>query len=596
MRNGSDDVHRSWSQDSSSSWAVEGQCLDEQRHLLLHFKYNLSFSSSSSSESGVPVGLSSWDLNTDCCKSWEGVECNQIGEVIGLDLSNKSIVGSTDGLASLFQLSHLQGLNLGYNHFNSAIPSGFDRLPHLTHLNLSYSFFVGQIPIGISRLTSGHLDIGSPNKKLGGPNSVSIFNISSLEWVDLSYNQFNCTLELNRFEGFPNLSTLILSGNNLSIDTNTINPALFPQLQELMLGSCNLGAFPDFLRNQSRLTYLDLSNNGIGGNLPSWIESFTQLEELILSSNQFNGTLELNRFEALTNLLLLDLSENNLLSIDTNTINPALFPQLRTLTLGSCNLGVFPDFLRNQSRLTYLDLSNNGISGNLPCWIENIGNGSLRSLNLSHNSLENPERPFSNSSFKELFTLDLHANLFQGPIPILPPSADYLDYSHNNLSDSIPNNIGSFLSWTRFFSLANNNIHGQLPESLCDASAIEVVDLSKDCALKTINLNGNRLEGHVPTSLSNCKKLEVLDLGNNQFNDQHTPGNGADDDNEDGLCKALKFLFKDCADNKSEFKLQLVVVALGFGVGNGIACWLVLVFYGSRPKRKRRSTRRNRRL
>ncbi|KAK9085716.1 hypothetical protein Sjap_026127 [Stephania japonica] len=134
----------------SPSATLEGQCLDEQTHLLLHLKHNLSFFSSS--ESGVPVGLWSWDLNTDCCRSWEGVECNQIGEVIRLDLSNKSIAGSTDGLASLFHLTHLQGLNLGYNYFNFAIPSGFDRLPHLTHLNLSNSYFVGQIPIGISRL------------------------------------------------------------------------------------------------------------------------------------------------------------------------------------------------------------------------------------------------------------------------------------------------------------------------------------------------------------------------------------------------------------------------------------------------------------
>ncbi|KAK9124548.1 hypothetical protein Sjap_014150 [Stephania japonica] len=137
---------------SDPSWAVEGQCLDEQRHLLLHFKHNLSVSSSSEYESGVPVGLSSRDLNTHCCRSWEGVEYNQIGEAIGLDLSHKFIAGSIDGLVSLFQLTHLHGLNLSNNNFNSAMPSGFDRLPNLTHLNLSNSGFVGQIPIGISRL------------------------------------------------------------------------------------------------------------------------------------------------------------------------------------------------------------------------------------------------------------------------------------------------------------------------------------------------------------------------------------------------------------------------------------------------------------
>ncbi|KAK9085710.1 hypothetical protein Sjap_026121 [Stephania japonica] len=65
---------------------------------------------------------------------------------------------------------------------------------------------------------------------------------------------------------------------------------------------------------------------------------------------------------------------------------------------------------------------------------------------------------------------------------------------------------------------------------------------------------------------------------------QHTIGNRVDDDHKDGLCEALKFLFKNCTDNKSEFKWQCIVTGLGFGIGNGIACWSVLVFYGSRSK------------
>ncbi|KAK9085713.1 hypothetical protein Sjap_026124 [Stephania japonica] len=648
----------------NSSWAVEGQCLDEQRHLLLHLKHNLSFSSSS--EYGVPVGLSSWDFNTDCCRSWEGVECNQIGEVIGLDLSDKSIVGSTDELASLFHLSHLQGLNLGHNYFNSAIPSGFDRLPHLTHLDLSNSYFVGQIPIGISRLMrlvsldlSAFITRENDLLKLENPNlRMLVGNLSELrelrldgvnisldkernEWAQILSSSlpklqvlsfFNCSLSgsfhsslsklhsltelglsLNNFSAeipeffgsFSNLTVLELvdcglKGNvpqriftlpklqYLDLSDNPLLEGSLPEfsqdnslqyLSTLDLSSCRFnGPIPASLFALPSLMILDLSYNQFSGHLDeSTFESPPQIEKLdlggnklegpiplsifhisslvhvYLNSNQFNGTLELNRFEALTNLSVLDLSEN-LLSIDTNNINSALFPKVSTLWLCSCNLRVFPNFLQNQSRLIDLDLSSNNIGGNLPSWIDNIGNGLVFQLNLSNNSLENPIQPFSNNSFRELKYLDLHSNLFSGPLPILPPSAISLDYSKNNCS-FMPSNISSFLSYAAFFSLASNNVHGQLPESLCSVGRLQVLDLSnnslsgsiqsciegmggglkvlnlqrnrlsstmnaslpKDCALRTFDLNGNQLEGQLSSSLGYCTMLEVINLGNNQF-------------------------------------------------------------------------------
>ena len=88
-------------------------------------------------------------------------------------------------------------------------------------------------------------------------------------------------------------------------------------------------------------------------------------------------------------------------------------------------------------------------------------------------------RPFL-SSTSNLILLDLHSNQFQWAIPILPPSATYLDYSRNNLSSVIPNNIGDYLSFTYFFSLANDNFYGSIPESICRAPYLEVLDLSNN--------------------------------------------------------------------------------------------------------------------
>ncbi|KAK9085712.1 hypothetical protein Sjap_026123 [Stephania japonica] len=548
-----------------SSWAVEGQCLDEQRHLLLHLKHNLSFSSS---EFGVPVGLSSWDLNTDCCRSWEGVECNQIGEVIGLDLSNKSIVGSTDGLACLFCLSHLQRLNRGYNNFNSAFPSAFDRLPHLTHLNLSYSYFVGQIPIGISRLmrlvsldlsafSTAENDLLMRNNfsaempeffgcfsnltvlnlfdcGLKGNVPQSIFTLPKLQFLALSDNPLleGSLPEFSQDNSLQYLSTLDLSGCCFN---GSIPASLFalPSLKILYLSFNQFSGHLDESTFEScpQVEELDLGGNKLEGPIPLSIFNISSLSVLFLDSNQFNGTLELNRFEALTNLSELDLSD--LLLIDTNNINSALFPKLSFFRLHSCNLRVFPDFLQNQSRLMNLDLSSNNIGGNLPSWIDNIGNGFVVKLNLSSNSLENPIQPFSNNSFRELKILDLHSNLFSGPLPILPPSAWSLDYLKNNCS-FMPSNISSFLSNAVFFSLASNNVHGQLPESLCSVGGLEVLDLSNNSlsgsilsciegiggGLKVLNLRRNRHFGTMNASLPKDWALRTFDLNGNRLEGQ----------------------------------------------------------------------------
>ena len=82
-----------------------------------------------------------------------------------------------------------------------------------------------------------------------------------------------------------NLSTLDLSYNNFSFDANItdVYPYFFPNLTDLKLVSSELRAFPDFLRNQSKLTSLDLSNNQIQGKIPNWIWKLGFLSYLILS-------------------------------------------------------------------------------------------------------------------------------------------------------------------------------------------------------------------------------------------------------------------------------------------------------------------------
>ncbi|PQM38421.1 LRR receptor-like serine/threonine-protein kinase ERL1 [Prunus yedoensis var. nudiflora] len=85
--------------------------------------------------------------------------------------------------------------------------------------------------------------------------------------------------------------------------------------------------------------------------------------------------------------------------------------------LTSTNLRTFPDFLRNQYRLSYLDLSSgNQIHGEVPNWIWRLN--LLEDLNTSGNSLVGLEGPLPNLT-SALSLLELHSNQLRGQITIL---------------------------------------------------------------------------------------------------------------------------------------------------------------------------------
>jgi Leucine-rich repeat (LRR) protein len=74
--------------------------------------------------------------------------------VIGLNLSSKGLEGKLIPNSTLFQLVHLQTLDLSNNDFSdSHFHSEFGGFQSLTHLDLSHSYFEGEIPTQISHLS-----------------------------------------------------------------------------------------------------------------------------------------------------------------------------------------------------------------------------------------------------------------------------------------------------------------------------------------------------------------------------------------------------------------------------------------------------------
>ncbi|KAK4432260.1 Receptor-like protein 18 [Sesamum alatum] len=468
-----------------------------------------------------------------------------------LDLSNNDLLGGT--ISEFPRNGSFRTIVLSYTNFSGSLPDSISNLRMLSRIDLSNCKFTGHIPSTIANLTElVYLDF-SFNSFTG---SIPLLHMSKkLAYIDLSRNSLTGSLSPTHFEGLSNLGFIQIGYNSLN---GSIPPSLFslPSLQKLQLSnnkfSGQVGEF--FTSNSSNLDTLDLSSNQLEGPIPESFFKLERLNVLSLSSNFFNGTVQLEKIQRLHNLTRLELGYNNLSVSVSSSNSRSLLPQLSRLNLASCNLYNFPD-LRNQSTLTFLDLSNNHIGGEIPSWIWEIGKGDLLHLNLSSNLLSDIQKPHSVSS--SLSVLDLHSNQLQGEFPVPPASAIYVDYSSNNFQKPIPLDIGNSIPYAMFFSIANNSLTGTIPASFCNATYLQVLDLSVNnlngsippclvknienlgvlnlgrnsisgyipdtfsvnCGIKTLDLSRNNLGGKIPPSLANCKSLEVMNVGNNKIDD-----------------------------------------------------------------------------
>ncbi|ESW12211.1 hypothetical protein PHAVU_008G094000 [Phaseolus vulgaris] len=467
--------------DISNNKDLYGVFQDFQEDAVLH-TVNLSNTNFSGKLPGSISNLKQLSiLDLSNCQFFETlpISMSELTQLVYLDLSYNKFNGSLpsfmmvkklrylsllhNSLTGTIATTHFEGLenlliiNLGDNFLSGKFPVSLFTLPSLQELTLSHNGFDGPLDefpnVSSSKLQL--IDLSSNN--LQGPIPVSIFRLEGLHFLQLSANEFSGTIALDMIQ--RSLHTLGLSHNNLSVDITSIGDhdiSSFPNMKYLLLGSCNLGEFPGFLKNHSQLHALDLSNNQIHGIIPNWIWRFDSLLHLNLSNN-FLTTMEGPFDDLNSKLYMLDLHSNQL-------------------------LGSIPTFTKYA---VHLDYSSNKFS-TLPLDLDNYI-PFVYFLSISNNRFQGKiHEAFCN--FYNLLLLDLSYNSFNGFIPMCLMARN---------------------STLRVLNLAGNKLQGSVSDTI-----------SSSCNLRFLNLNENLLGGVIPNSLANCQSLQVLNVGNNQFSDR----------------------------------------------------------------------------
>ncbi|GLT27002.1 hypothetical protein SLA2020_020320 [Shorea laevis] len=418
--------------DLDNNWELSGSFPEFHSHSQLRVLdvRNTTFSGELPISIGMLSSLEYLDVSSCNLSGWVPPSIGNLTKLHVLNLPNNSFRGENAPLFS--NLTQLTQINLRLNQFTfSEVPSSLASLNHLMKIDLSYNHITGNFPSWITNLTDLR-QLGLGFNMLQGSLPSSIPRLKNLEALYVYFNNLSGIVEFDTFLELKSLNSLALSFNNFSLVIKTPTNKTIPKFKLLSLASCNLREIPDFLRNQSELNVLILASNNLHGQIPSWI------------------------FNMSASLWALCLSNNNFTSFEESFL-------------------VFPS-----TSLLYLDLSFNSLKGSLPI------------------------PPLS------ILLYLVSGNMFSGEIPpqfCNMTSLQLLDLSQNNLSGTMLQCFGN-LSSMLVLNLEGNNFHGPIPETWESGNK-----------LKEIKMGKNNLQGRLPRSLSNCKMLEFLDLGNNKIED-----------------------------------------------------------------------------
>uniref|UniRef100_A0ACD5YYY7 Uncharacterized protein n=1 Tax=Avena sativa TaxID=4498 RepID=A0ACD5YYY7_AVESA len=470
-----------------------------------------------------------------------------------LNLSGNNMDGALQD-AGFKNLRNQRELCFGSNNLGGSLPASVFALPSLEYLDLSNNLFEGHIPINLSwSLRELHLS----SNQLRGSLPTSLFALPFLEYLDLSHNLLEGHIPINSsWKCSSLLQTIRLSKNmltgkfdffwlrnctklkeiDLSRNTDLVVQVKLHgwvpkfQLKKLILSWCNLDKSvitePDFLPMQRHLKFLDLSNNNLPGNMPSWL--FTDEAALLyldLSNNSLVGSLDLI-LQHQNNLHLMNISLNHVegqLPADISWI----FPSLTILDVSHNAIsGIIPPSLCNIGSMEYLDLSNNQFTGEVPSCLFN-DSYALTILKLSNNSLGGKILGGA-SDLSHLWAIDLDNNKFEGSLPKnLSGNVLIMDLHDNEMSGELNTTLWN-LPFLEALSLASNGLTGDICPEICTLTSLRLLDLSANyftghlpnCSamltLRFLSVSGNSLSG-IPSAFFSSSSITTLDLGQNQF-------------------------------------------------------------------------------
>ncbi|XP_030964821.1 probable LRR receptor-like serine/threonine-protein kinase At3g47570 [Quercus lobata] len=205
--------------------------------------------------------------------------------------------------------------------------------------------------------------------------------------------------------------------------------------------------------------------------------------------------------------------------------------RVTTLQLEAHNLGgTISPYIGNLTFLRAIHLQNNSFYGEIPKEAGHLFR--LRDLNLFNNTLGG-EIPTSLSNCSELRLMNVSVNKLTGKIPTELGSLTKLISLRvariNQLSGALPENIGHTLPNLQQFLLSENKFFGPIPSSLCNASKLQILDLSNNSFVGSVPKKSNKKPSSIVSNIDLLPTIsyKMLHQATNGFSLNNLIGSGS---------------------------------------------------------------------
>ncbi|XP_049347914.1 receptor-like protein Cf-9 [Solanum verrucosum] len=364
-------------------------------------------------------------------------------------------------------------------------------------------------------------------------SNSSLFQLSNLKRLNLSYNDFSKSLISPKFGELSSLTHLDLSYSSFT----GLIPAEISHLSKLHVLSIQSNSvlrfgpqnFEPLLKNLTQLRELYFYGVNISSTIPLNFSSY--LTALQLPLTQLYGVLPKRVFH-LSSLESLDLSYNPQLTVKFPTTKWNSSASLMELYLSGVNAtGRIPESFGHLTSLRILDLFSCNLSGSIPKPLWNLTN--IEDLVLLDNHLEGPISDLFR--FGKLSRLSLGNNNLDGQLEFLSfnrslTQLQFLDFSFNSLTGPIPSNVSGMQNLQSLL-LSSNHLNGTIPSWIFSLPSLTGLELSdnhfsgniqefKSKTLSRVSLKQNQLQGPIPKSLLNQRDLHYLLFSHNNLSGQ----------------------------------------------------------------------------
>ena len=281
------------------------------------------------------------DDRIDYCL-WYGIDCDENGYVVGIDLKDNNLVGQfpvytrTPTFDSMGNV--LRGSEWQYSKYGLA---NFYKLELLELANNKLMGTIEYLPLyNLQDLT--YFDVSG--NQLSG--EVDALVGTSLIYADFSNNGFTSMRHLRRFKAsFHILKAFNVTSNGIHQNLTEILEHIPPNIDTFSASHNQIyGNLPASFDTLPKLKILEMAYNALSGDVPEFTESYLTLHELDLSYQKkgfgFTGSIPKNLW-AYVPLKKLNLAGNRL-------------------------TGTIPSLVRNFAVMEELDLSNNDMGSKLP--------------------------------------------------------------------------------------------------------------------------------------------------------------------------------------------------------------------------------------